>query len=133
MSQDLPSEAVITLKPELPERDSSFTYSYTCTINTFVVFRAFNITLEFGPGNIKQFHVHTEPNPHENLETEIYNISGALKVTTQTASMVWINVSSDELTAVSCSAAYTHKMGWASERKSVYNNAKAKAAIGKQK
>ena len=114
ISKGLPRAAVITLQKLAP--DSGFIYSFKCKIASFVLFRAFNITLEFGPEETKNFHIHSDPNPHENLEKEgMYKISGASTDTSDTL-YVWVNVSSDRLTSVTCSAHFTHNTSSVSKR-----------------
>ena len=128
-SDSLPPEAVIELKPEVLEPSSRFVHSFYCKISTFVLFRAFNITLEFGSGDIKRFYVHSSPNPYEELDTPDYNISGAIKLDSERASKVWINVSSYRRTSITCSAAFVHNMSWASARRSVESACKRHQAI----
>ena len=121
VSKEVPFEAEIVLKPEVLDPHNHFIYSYSCTISTFRLCRAVNITLEFGPGNVKSFYVDSDPNVHVVLLTKDYAISGVIKDKLQHTFMVWVNVSSDNLTAVTCSAAFTYKkIGWISVRKDVH-------------
>ena len=119
VSKGFPPEAVISLEKKVPEPHSRFSFSFECKIFTFVLFRAFNITLEFGAKEMKNFHVHSDPNPHEELEQAgVYSISGAIK-SDYGVSSVWINISSDRLTSVTCSAKLTHNSSWVSVRATV--------------
>ena len=133
ISQGFPLEAVIQLEEKLAKRKSGYKYSFKCTISTFVLLRAFNITLEFSPGKSRHFYVHSNPNRYEELAERNYSISGVMKVPYHPRSEIWINVSSIELTSVSCSAAYTYKLGWASARYPVDSTTTKTSATSKAK
>ena len=118
VSKSVPIGAVLTLEERKPPAGSNFLHCFLCTSSTFVLFRAFSITLEFGEEKV-DFFVHAPPNPRQTLETQFYKLSGADRVKGEPASQIWINVSSPQLTSVSCSAPFTHNMSWASIRRNV--------------